>query len=153
MTDLTLQFNYVLSKEYRDPECGWGQLRLKEFENQSLNSFLVEYERLAKAEEALREASCLIDTVGWLREEEDQSRKYVYSTELRDQFSKEYYTTNRSNAKKNTSRILQDQKLLVLYTAIEKYGHINEVYKQFEAIDKKYREQFNEFWDKFRITQ
>ena len=153
MTDLTLQFNYVLSKEYRDPDCGWGQLRLKEFENQSLNSFLAEYERLAKAEEALREASCLIDTVGWMRNEEDQSRKYVYSTELRDQFGKEYYTTNRSNAKKNTRQILQDQKLLVLYTAAEKHGHCRAVYSQFEAIDQKYLEQFNKFWNTFSITQ
>lgn len=152
MTQLTLQFNYTLTPELRDPECGWGQLRTKEFENQSLQSFLAEYERLAKAEEALREASCLIDNIGWLREE-DQSRKYVYSTALGDQFSKEYYTSKRANARRNTGQILQDQKHLVLYTALEKYGFNREISRQFEAIDQKYREQFHEFWNKFRITQ
>ena len=153
MTDLTLQFNYVFKPEYRDPECDWGKERLKEFENQSLDLFLAEYERLAKAEEALMEASCLIDNVGFMRSEEDNHRKYTYSTALSDQFNKEFYTSNRTNARKNTRQILQDQKNLVLYTAAEKHGHCRAVYSQFEAIDQKYREQFNKFWNAFSITQ
>jgi hypothetical protein len=153
MTNLTLQFNYLFKPEYRDPECEWGQKRLNEFENQSLELYLAEYEKLAKAEEALREANCLIDNVGYMRSEEDNHRKYVYSTELRDQFNKEYQTSRRSNARKNTSQILQDQKNLVLYTACEKYGHCRAIYSQFEAIDQKYREQFNKFWNAFSITQ
>ena len=140
-----LNYNYLLDENFEGK-------RIDEFNEESLESLLAEYERLVKVEEALREVSYLIENVGWLREE-DQSRKYVYSTALREQFNKEFYTSDRANAKKNTRRILWDQQKLIQNAIYEKYGYNNEVFLKVSAIDSKYRDKFNAFWEKFRNQQ
>lgn len=140
-----LKYNYLLDEDFEG-------LRIDQFNEESLESLLAEYERLAKVEEILKEASFLIDNVGWVREE-DQSRKYVYSTALREQFNKEFYTSDRANAKKNTVKILYDQQNLIKNAIYEKYGCNNEVFTKLTAIDRKYGDKFNDFWEKFKNQQ
>ena len=124
--------------------------RMDEIENMSLDHALLEYERICKAMTSLQITSCLIDNIGWLREEDD-SRKVVYSTAARDHFAKETGYKNRSNAKPNTCTILEDQKRLIEWNAAEKYGW--DVCRQFSEINSKYRAEFNKFWNMFRDTQ
>ena len=140
-----LNYNYLLDENFEGK-------RIDEFNEESLESLLAEYERLAKVEEILKEASFLIDNVGWLRKE-DQSRKYVYSTALREQFDKEFYTSDRANARKNTRRILWDQQELIQNAIYEKYGYNNEIFLKVSAIDRKYRDKFDAFWDNFKDQQ
>ncbi len=124
--------------------------RADELCNLSLEQYLNEYSRICKAENAIRQASCLLDNIGWIRNE-DNSRKYAYSKVATEQFDKEAGYSNRTNARKNTVKILEDQKLLIMSLAADKYGY--DCWKQFSEIDKKYREEFNEFWDSYRNTQ
>ena len=140
-----LNYNYLLDEYFEGK-------RIDQFNEESLESLLAEYERLLKVEEALREVRYLIDNVGWVREE-SQSRKYVYSTALRDQLNKELCFSNRANAKKNTAKILCDQQELIKNAIYEKYGCNNEVCTKLTAIDRKYIDKFNAFWDNFKNQQ
>ena len=140
-----LNYNYLLDENFEGK-------RIDEFNEESLESLLAEYERLLKVEEALREVRYLIDNVGWVREE-SQSRKYVYSTALRDQLNKELCFSSRANSKKNTAKILYDQQELIKNAIYEKYGCNNEVFTKLTAIDRKYIDKFNAFWEEFRNQQ
>lgn len=140
-----LRYNYLLDEYFEGK-------RIDEFNEESLDSLLAEYERLVKVEEALREVRYLIDNVGWIREE-DQSRKYVYSTALRDQLNKELCFSSRANAKKNTVKILYDQQELIKNAIYEKYGCNKEVFTKLTAIDRKYTDKFEAFWDDFKNKQ
>lgn len=140
-----LNYNYLLDEYFEGK-------RIDAFNEESLESLLAEYERLLKVEEALREVSYLIDNVGWVREE-SQSRKYVYSTALRDQLNKELCFSSRANAKKNTAKILYDQQELIKNAIYEEYGCNKEVFAKLTAIDRKYIDKFNAFWDKFKNQQ
>lgn len=140
-----LNYNYLLDEDFEGK-------RIDQFNEESLESLLAEYERLLKVEEALREVRYLIDNVGWVREE-SQSRKYVYSTALRDQLNKELCFSSRANAKKNTVKILYDQQKLIKNAIYEKYGCNKEVVAKLTSIDRKYSDKFNAFWENFKNQQ
>lgn len=124
--------------------------RADELCNLSLEQYLNEYYRICKAENAIRQAEFLLDNIGWIRHE-DNSRKYVYSRFATEQFNKEAGYSNRANGKKNTVRVLADQKLLIMSLAADKYGY--DCWKKFGEIDEKCREEFNAFWDSYRNNQ
>ena len=139
------QFKYLLhdTLDYCD-------YRLQELETMSKEQILAEYERICLAEESLIETKCLIENIGWLRHD-DSSRKYVYSTYAAREVYDICLKSTRVNAHKNLALILQDQKSMLELIAY-KQGY-NELAQEFWKIDNKYANKFNEFWQKFSITQ